>query len=102
MKSEKKLWELVNDVEELLAELRDEHGPEVAELRERIDNSLKSTKAAIGLQSERTAARLGRYVDSFDSYIINYPRLAFATAILVAGWAGYASGLAARRPRRHG
>jgi len=80
MKSEKKLWELVNDVEELLAELRDEHGPEVAELRERIDNSLKSTKAAIGLQSERTAARLGRYVDSFDSYIINYPRLAFATA----------------------
>jgi ElaB/YqjD/DUF883 family membrane-anchored ribosome-binding protein len=102
MKSEKKLRELVNDVEELLAELRDEHGPEVAELRERIENNMQSTKAAIGRRSAGVTARVGRYVDSLDSYINHYPRLAFATATLVAGWVGYVSGITAHRRHRRG
>jgi ElaB/YqjD/DUF883 family membrane-anchored ribosome-binding protein len=95
MKSKRKLTQLVNDVEELLAELGTQQGPEIKELRDRIGKTIDLTKAAILAQGDKAPARIGRYVNSMDGYVNDYPRLAFATGVLIAGTVGYLAGVTA-------
>jgi ElaB/YqjD/DUF883 family membrane-anchored ribosome-binding protein len=95
MKTNPRLIELVNDVEELLAELKEEHGPEINDLRQQVEGAITSVRRAIRRQGDSTAARLGRYARTADGYINDYPRLAFATGAVVAGGIGYLVGLAA-------
>ena len=47
MNSAKTFTRLANDVEELLDELKDEHGPEVQELRIRVEDALDAAKRGI-------------------------------------------------------
>jgi ElaB/YqjD/DUF883 family membrane-anchored ribosome-binding protein len=96
MKRVKTLNRLVADVEELLDELKDEHGPEVQELRNRVEEALDATKHAIRQQGDNAAARLGRYASSVDGYINDYPRLAFLTGACLFGTVGYLVGTMAR------
>src|ERR1700759_1895712 len=60
MKNNPKLNALVDDVEELLAELEDEHGPEVQELRGQVEEALVAVRRAIH-KHDSTVARIGRY-----------------------------------------
>jgi ElaB/YqjD/DUF883 family membrane-anchored ribosome-binding protein len=80
---------LINDVEELLAELGDAHGPHIDELRMRLLQTIESAKRAIASQRTSTLARLGRFAGSVDHYITGFPRLGFATGILVGGMIVY-------------
>jgi ElaB/YqjD/DUF883 family membrane-anchored ribosome-binding protein len=96
MKSIRSLRSLVTDVEELLAELQDDRGPEVRELRDRVEESLGAAKRAIGQQSGNASARVRRYASSVDHYINDYPRLAFLSGALIFGTIGYLAGVAAR------
>src|SRR5271168_3679826 len=96
MKSVKSLRSLVADVEELLAELQDDRGPEVQELRDRVEESLDAAKRAIGHQSANASARIRRYASSVDHYINDYPRLAFLSGALIFGVIGYLAGATAR------
>jgi len=96
MKRVTTLTNLVNDVEELLSELKDEHGPEVQELRHRVEDALAPAKRAIYQQSNNATARIGRYASTVDGYINDYPRMAFLTGACIFGTVGYLAGTMAR------
>jgi ElaB/YqjD/DUF883 family membrane-anchored ribosome-binding protein len=96
MKNLKSFKSLVTDVEELLAELQDARGPEVQDLRDRVEESLDAAKRAIGQQSSDASARIRRYATSVDHYINDYPRLAFLSGALIFGTIGYLAGAAGR------
>lgn len=96
MKRANTLTKLVNDVEELLDELKDEHGPEVQELRHRVEDALAPAKRAIYQQGDNAAARIGRYAGTVDGYINDYPRAAFLAGACIFGTIGYMAGTMAR------
>jgi len=96
MKRVKTLTKLVNDVEELLSELKDEHGPEVQELRHRVEDALAPAKRAIDQHGDNATARIGRYASTVDGYINDYPRVAFLTGACIFGTIGYLAGTMAR------
>ena len=60
MNPSRTLNKLVNDVEALLAALRDEHGPQVDELRIRVAQTIGSAKRAIASERPSVVARIGR------------------------------------------
>jgi ElaB/YqjD/DUF883 family membrane-anchored ribosome-binding protein len=92
MNASRTLNKLVNDLEELLIELRDEHSPQMDELRNRITQTIGSARAIV---SQRTSVveRIGRYAGSVDDYITGFPRLGFLAGILVGGMILYVRGL---------
>jgi ElaB/YqjD/DUF883 family membrane-anchored ribosome-binding protein len=77
MNQSRHLSDLINDVEELLAELSDEHGPQIDELRNRVTDTIGSVRPAV--------ARVRRYAGAVDDYIRGYPRLGFLTGLLIGG-----------------
>ena len=87
---------LSNEVEELVDSLRDENGPEIKVVRERLEEALVSMKRATA-QGKSTAARVFQYAHSFDWYITEYPRLAFLTGALIGSLMGYVAGSANSR-----
>jgi ElaB/YqjD/DUF883 family membrane-anchored ribosome-binding protein len=96
MKSEKTFTKLANDVEELLGELKDEHGSEVQELRDRVADALDAARRAVDRQNNRPGARIRRYASSVDGYINDFPRLAFVSGAVIFGTIGYLAGAAGR------
>lgn len=96
MKRVKSLNSLINDVEELLAELQDEHAPEVQELRDRVEDSIVAARRVIRQQGKSVTARVGHYAKSADRYITDYPRLAFLSGAVIFGAIGYLAGLGGR------
>jgi ElaB/YqjD/DUF883 family membrane-anchored ribosome-binding protein len=83
----------MQEVEELIAALADDPSPEVRELKRRVQDAVDS------LETERRSAtrRIRRFAASVDHYITGYPRLGFATGVLLGGLIVYAAGLL--RPR---
>ena len=77
MNQSRHLNELINDVEELLAELSDEHSPQIDELRNRIKDTIDAVRPAVG--------RVRHYAAAVDDYIKGYPRLGFLTGLLIGG-----------------
>jgi hypothetical protein len=77
MNQSRHLNELINDVEELLAELSDGHSPQIDELCNRIKDTIGSVRPAV--------ARVRRYAGAVDDYITGYPRLGFLTGLLLGG-----------------
>ncbi len=84
MNQSRHLNALINDVEELLAELSDEHGPQIDELRNRIRDTIGSVRPAV--------ARVRRYAGAVDDYITGNPRLGFLTGLLIGGLIVYVAG----------
>jgi len=93
MNPSRALNKLVNEVEELLAELNGEHGPQMDELRMRVVQTIGSARRAIASQRTSVAARIGQYAGSVDDYITGFPRLGFLTGIMVGGMIMYLRGL---------
>ncbi len=89
MKDSKQLKVLIQEVEELIATLGDDQSPEVRELRSRVLDTLNSLE----LQRKSAARRIRRYAASVDRYITGYPRLGFATGLIVGGLVVYTTGL---------
>jgi len=89
MKDSQELDSLIQDVEELIATLGNAQSPEVRELRRRVQDALDS------LETQRKSAtrRIRRYAASVDRYITGYPRLGFATGVMVGGLIVYMAGL---------
>jgi ElaB/YqjD/DUF883 family membrane-anchored ribosome-binding protein len=89
MKDSRELDSLIQDVEELIATLGNGQSPEVRELRRRVQDALDS------LETQRKSAtrRIRRYAASVDRYITGYPRLGFATGVMVGGLIVYMAGL---------
>jgi ElaB/YqjD/DUF883 family membrane-anchored ribosome-binding protein len=93
MNPSRSLNKLISDVEELLAELSDEHSPQIDELRNRMAGTIVSAKRAIASQHTSGVARLHHYAESVDNYITGFPRLGFLTGILVGGIIVHVAGL---------
>jgi ElaB/YqjD/DUF883 family membrane-anchored ribosome-binding protein len=93
MSSSRTLNNLINDVEDLLGELDNEHGAHIDELRMRIVQTIGSAKRAIASQHTSVLARIANYAGSVDDYITGFPRLGFFTGILVGGIIVYVRGL---------
>jgi ElaB/YqjD/DUF883 family membrane-anchored ribosome-binding protein len=89
MKDSKQLDSLIQDVEELIATLADDQSPQVRELKRRVQDAVDSLEA----QRKSAARRIRRYAASVDRYITGYPRLGFATGVVVGGLIVYAAGL---------
>jgi ElaB/YqjD/DUF883 family membrane-anchored ribosome-binding protein len=89
MKDSKQLDSLIQDVEELIATLADDQSPHVQELKGRVQDAVDS------LETRRQSAtrRIRRYAASVDRYITGYPRLGFATGVVVGGLVVYMAGL---------
>jgi ElaB/YqjD/DUF883 family membrane-anchored ribosome-binding protein len=113
MDSSRKLKQLVTDTEELLAEIADEHSPEIQQLRKRLNDSIKSTKSY--LQSFRSTngdteadedhhdshVKVRHVAASVNEYVRGYPWLALATGVLVASTLGIMATSATRRSLDH-
>jgi ElaB/YqjD/DUF883 family membrane-anchored ribosome-binding protein len=84
-----KFQRLITDVEELLARLDDEHGPQLNQLRDRIEATMSQAKAALTRQGSSTAAQVRQYAGIADDYITGYPRTAFASGILIGAVLGF-------------
>jgi ElaB/YqjD/DUF883 family membrane-anchored ribosome-binding protein len=89
MKAPSKISQLVTDVEELLARLDDEHGPQLDQLRGRVEDTLTEAKAVLAKQGKTTAAQVRQYAGMADDYITGYPRTAFASGILIGAVLGF-------------
>jgi ElaB/YqjD/DUF883 family membrane-anchored ribosome-binding protein len=112
MDSATKLKQLVTDTEELLAEIADEHNPEIQHLRKRLNDSIKSTKSYLRSfrnrdeQDEDDAqqdshVKVRHVAASVNEYVRGYPWLALATGVLVASTLGIMATSATRRSLNH-
>jgi ElaB/YqjD/DUF883 family membrane-anchored ribosome-binding protein len=93
MKDSKELDSLIQDVEELIANLADDESPQVLELKRRVQDAVDSLEA----RQRSATRRIRRYAASVDRYITGYPRLGFATGVVIGGLIVYAAGLFSRR-----
>jgi ElaB/YqjD/DUF883 family membrane-anchored ribosome-binding protein len=88
----RKFQQLVDDVEELLARLDDEHSPQLDELRSRVEETIAQAKSGLTKQGRSTAAQVRHYAGMADDYITGYPRTAFASGILIGAALGFLIG----------
>lgn len=89
MQESKQLDSLIQDVEELIATLHDDQSPHVQELKDRVQEAVDSLEA----RRKSATRRIRRYAASVDRYITGYPRLGFATGVVVGGLIVYMAGL---------
>ncbi|HEY0801559.1 MAG TPA: hypothetical protein VGD54_12000 [Steroidobacteraceae bacterium] len=99
MNSQHKLNDLFNETEKLLSKLGD-RGPEIQELRARLDKSMANTKDALK-QPRDEHVKVRDVAASFNDYVQNYPWLALATGVLVATSIGILATRATRRSLHH-
>jgi ElaB/YqjD/DUF883 family membrane-anchored ribosome-binding protein len=114
MDSVRKLKQLVADTEELLAEIADEHSPEIQDLRKRLNASIKGTKSFLSSHRDDKDAKdkngkaqpsehvkVRHVAASVNEYVRGYPWLALATGVLVASTMGILATSATRRSLDH-
>ena len=85
----RKFQSLVDDVEELLERLDDEHSPQLDQVRRRVESTMTQAKNALQGQGRSTAAQVRHYAGMADDYITGYPRAAFASGILIGAVLGF-------------
>lgn len=87
-----KLDDLISGAEELLTRLADADNPEIQKLRDRVDHAIGDTRRAIARRDGAASIRLRDIAHTIDDYIRDYPWLAVATGVLVAGAFGFIAG----------
>jgi ElaB/YqjD/DUF883 family membrane-anchored ribosome-binding protein len=85
----RKFQQLIDDVEELLARMDDEHGPRLDELRDRVEATISQAKVALTKRSDAATSQVRHYAGIADHYITGYPRAAFASGILLGAAIGF-------------
>jgi len=95
-----KLDQLIDGAEELLTKLADAHNPDVQTLRDRVDRAIVDAKRAIAQQDDQASMQLRDIANTIDDYVRDYPWLAVATGVLVAGTVGFIAGTV-KAPRRN-
>jgi ElaB/YqjD/DUF883 family membrane-anchored ribosome-binding protein len=82
------LNQLVDDAEELLIKLADVENPQIRELRERVDQGIRHTKAALLARGEEADGQVVDFAQAVDDYVRDYPWLALGVGMVVAGSLG--------------
>jgi len=91
MENAAKLDELIDGAEELLIKLADAGNPEIQQLRDRVDQAIGDARRALA-ERDKDSVRLRDIVNTIDDTIRDYPWLAVATGVLVAGTVGFIAG----------
>ena len=97
MDSAHKLNDLFNQTEKLLDKLADERGPEIQEMREKLNRSMEKTRIALKSNPAREHVKVRHVAASFNDYVQNYPWIALATGVLVASTIGILATSATKR-----
>jgi ElaB/YqjD/DUF883 family membrane-anchored ribosome-binding protein len=97
MEQSRKLNELFNDTEELLAELQDQEGPGIQELRDKLERSISRTRTALSARPAAGQVKLRDVAGSFNDYVKHYPWMALATGVLIASAVGIMATSATKR-----
>ncbi|MDP9011957.1 MAG: hypothetical protein M3O41_04725 [Pseudomonadota bacterium] len=92
METAGKLDELIDGAEELLTKLADADNPEIQKLRNRVDHAIDDTRRALAQRGDEASIQLRDIANTIDDYIRDYPWLAVATGVLVAGAFGFIAG----------
>lgn len=92
-----KLNDLFDQTEKLLAKLAGQRGPEIQQLREKLQRSMGQTRVALNGTPPREQVKVRDVAASFNDYVRNYPWLALATGVLVASSIGILSTRVTRR-----
>jgi len=100
MNALQKLDQLIDDAEELLTKLGDVNTPEIARLRDRVDEAVSSTKRALQARTAEATTHVLDLAVSLDDYVHDYPWLAIAAAIALAGSVGFVTGAAVGANKR--
>jgi ElaB/YqjD/DUF883 family membrane-anchored ribosome-binding protein len=101
MESTRKLNELFDQTEKLLAKLSNEGAPEIQELRQRLGRSMSKTRDALKSKPPRGNVKVRDVAASFNDYVQKYPWMALATGVLVASTIGILATNATKRSVRH-
>jgi ElaB/YqjD/DUF883 family membrane-anchored ribosome-binding protein len=101
MRATQKLDHLFDQTERLLAKLADERGPEIQELRQRLDRSIEKTRMALRENPPPEHVKVRHVAASLNDYVRNYPWVALATGVLVASTIGILATSATRRSLNH-
>jgi ElaB/YqjD/DUF883 family membrane-anchored ribosome-binding protein len=96
MDSAHKLTQLLSETEELLGELDKQRGPEIEEIRDRLEKSMAETRDTITRQRGEHV-KLRHVAGSFNDYVQHYPWVALATGVLVASTIGILATSATKR-----
>jgi ElaB/YqjD/DUF883 family membrane-anchored ribosome-binding protein len=89
-----KLDQLIDDAEELLTKLADAHDPHIQVLRDRVDKAIADARRDIEWRTADASVQIRDIANAIDDYIRDYPWLAVATGILVAGSVAFIAGAA--------
>jgi ElaB/YqjD/DUF883 family membrane-anchored ribosome-binding protein len=89
LEAQRQFQQLLADVEELLERLDDEHSPQLDKMRAQVEATISEVKAALKRRGEGTAQQVRRYAGLADDYITGYPRIAFASGILLGAALGF-------------
>lgn len=101
MDSARKLNDLFDQTEKLLAKLADQRGPEIQQLREKLERSMGQTRVALKRAPAREHVKVRDVAASFNDYVQSYPWLALATGVLVASSIGILATRATKRSLHH-
>ena len=97
----RRLNDLFDQTEELLAKLADQRGPEIQELRDKLHRSMGQTRVALGRAPAQEHVKVRDVAASFNDYVRNYPWIALATGVLVASSIGILATRATKRSLHH-
>jgi ElaB/YqjD/DUF883 family membrane-anchored ribosome-binding protein len=97
MDSAHKLDDLFEQTEKLLDKLAEERGPEIQDLRERLNRSIGQTRIALKRNPPREHVKVRHVAASFNDYVQNYPWIALATGVLLASTIGILATSATKR-----
>jgi ElaB/YqjD/DUF883 family membrane-anchored ribosome-binding protein len=97
MDSAHKLNDLFEQTEKLLDKLADERGPEIQDLRAKLNRSMEQTRIALNSNPPREHVKVRHVAASFNDYVQNYPWIALATGVLVASTVGILATSATKR-----
>ncbi|HEX3950120.1 MAG TPA: DUF883 family protein [Steroidobacteraceae bacterium] len=101
MDSAEKLNNLFDQTEKLLAKIADQRGPEIQELRDRLDRSMERTRVALKSNPPREHVKARHVAASLNDYVKHYPWMALATGVLVASTIGILATNATKRSVHH-
>jgi ElaB/YqjD/DUF883 family membrane-anchored ribosome-binding protein len=95
-----KLDELIDGAEELLTKLADANNPEIQKLRDRVDQAIGDARRSIARQSDEASLQLREIASTIDDYIRDYPWVAVAAGIVLAGTVAFLAGATVGPKRR--
>jgi ElaB/YqjD/DUF883 family membrane-anchored ribosome-binding protein len=100
MNTENRLEDLMDASGELLAQVADEKGPEIAALRARLIKGIAEVKQYLASTAQQAGEQIKDTAVAVDDYVHDSPWVSIGIAATVAAMLGYAAGAASTRPRK--